>query len=78
MASQEAGSSQSNSASRRAAGGEFMSLLKDVGASAPMPTIIPAADRNARNADGGANSKASIYPLFELYANEVVHAIVCV
>ncbi|KAF8944703.1 hypothetical protein BGZ47_003893 [Haplosporangium gracile] len=56
MASQEAGSSQS---SRRTAGGESMSLLKDVGASAPIPTMIPAADRNAGNADGGANSKAA-------------------
>ncbi|KAG0307815.1 hypothetical protein BGZ97_000277 [Linnemannia gamsii] len=58
MASQEAGSSQSNSASRRAAGGESMSLLKDVGASVPTPTVVPAAVRNAGNADGGANSKA--------------------
>ncbi|KAF9127405.1 hypothetical protein BGX30_014804 [Mortierella sp. GBA39] len=55
MASQETGSSQS---SRRTAGGDSMSLLKDVGASVPTPTIIPAADRNAGNADGGANSKA--------------------
>lgn len=57
MASQEAGSSQS---SRKTAGGESMSLLKDVGASVPTPTVNPAADRNAGNADGGANSKASI------------------
>ncbi|KAK3838529.1 MAG: hypothetical protein JOS17DRAFT_295194 [Linnemannia elongata] len=57
MASQETGSSQS---SRRTAGGDSMSLLKDVGASVPTPTVIPAADRTAGNADGGANSKASI------------------
>lgn len=55
MTSQEAGSSQS---SRRAAGGESMSLLKDVGASVPTPTVITGADRNAGNANGGANSKA--------------------
>lgn len=67
MASQEAGSSQSNSASRRAAGGESMSLLKDVGASVPTPTVVPAAVRNAGNADGGANSKVSVFPLFDRY-----------
>lgn len=61
MTSQEAGSSQS---SRRAAGGESMSLLKDVGASVPTPTVITGADRNAGNANGGANSKAGIFPLY--------------
>ncbi|KAK3843658.1 MAG: hypothetical protein J3R72DRAFT_489529 [Linnemannia gamsii] len=60
LASQEAGSSQANSVSRRTGGGESSSLLRDVGASIIAPTVATATDRNAGNPDGGANSKASI------------------